>query len=80
MDYIILTQHIQKIIRDRKTVVRDVLENNGISTMEQYRELMGELNGLNYVLQELSGLLEKQERLDNERKSNFYKRILCGLN
>lgn len=66
MDYIILTQHIQKIIRDRKTVVRDVLENNGISTMEQYRELMGELNGLNYVLQELSGLLEKQERLDNE--------------
>ena len=66
MDYIILTQHIQKIIRDRKTVVRDVLENNGISTLEQYRELMGELNGLNYVLQELSGLLEKQERLDNE--------------
>ena len=66
MDYIILTQHIQKIIRDRKTVVRDVLDNNGISTMEQYRELMGELNGLNYVLQELSGLLEKQERLDNE--------------
>ena len=66
MDYIILTQHIQKIIRDRKTVVRDVLENNGISTMEQYRELMGELNGLNYVLQELSVLREKQERLDNE--------------
>ena len=65
MDYIILTQHIQKIIRDRKTVVRDVLENNGISTMEQYRELMGELNGLNYVLQELSGLLEKQEQFDD---------------
>lgn len=64
MDYIILTQHIQKIIRNRKIVVREVLENNGISTMEQYRELMGELNGLNFVSQELTRLLEKQELLD----------------
>ena len=64
MDYIVLVQHIQKTIRDRKTVVLNVLENNGISSMEQYRELMGELNGLNYVSQELTGLLEKQELLD----------------
>ena len=64
MDYIVLVQHIQKTIRDRKTVVLNVLENNGISSMEQYRELMGELNGLNYISQELTGLLEKQEHLD----------------
>ncbi|MAK51057.1 hypothetical protein [Marinobacter sp.] len=64
MDYIVLVQHIQKTIRDRKTVVLNVLENNGISSMEQYRELMGELNGLNYISQELTGLLEKQELLD----------------
>ena len=65
MDYIVLVQHIQKTIRDRKTVVLNVLENNGISSMEQYRELMGELNGLNYISQELTGLLEKQEQLDD---------------
>jgi hypothetical protein len=41
------------------------LENNGINSIEQYRELMGELNALNYVLQELSGLLEKQEQMDD---------------
>tara|TARA_Y100000004_G_C8954346_1_gene430099 strand:+ start:609 stop:806 length:198 start_codon:yes stop_codon:yes gene_type:complete len=64
MDYIVLVQHIQKTIKDRKTVVLNVLENNGISSMEQYRELMGELNGLNYISQELTGLLEKQELLD----------------
>ena len=62
MDYIVLVQHIQKIVRNRKSIISDVLENNGISSMEQYRELMGELNGLNYVSQELTGLLEKQER------------------
>ena len=64
MDYIVLVQHIQKIVRNRKSIISDVLENNGISSMEQYRELMGEWNGLNYVSQELTGLLEKQELLD----------------
>ena len=64
MDYIVLVQPIQKTIRQRKIIISEVLENNGINSMEQYRELMGELNGLNYVSQELTGLLEKQELLD----------------
>ena len=64
MDYILLTQHIQKTIKERKSIILNVLENNGIKNMEQYRELMGELNGLNYISQELPGLLEKQELLD----------------
>ena len=64
MDYIVLVQDLQKTIRQRKIIISEVLENNGINSMEQYRELMGELNGLNYVSQELTGLLEKQELLD----------------
>jgi hypothetical protein len=42
-------------------MVLDTLENNGIRTMEQYQLCMGELNALNFVAQELSGLLDKQE-------------------
>jgi|TARA_R110000824_G_scaffold198232_3_gene382214 hypothetical protein len=60
-----IVQFIQRAIKERKTIVLDVLENNGIKSIEQYRELMGELNALNFVLQELSGLLEKQEQLDD---------------
>ena len=60
-----VVQFIQRTIKERKTIVLDVLENNGIKSIEQYRELMGELNALNYVLQELSGLLEKQEQMDD---------------
>ena len=60
-----VVQFIQRTIKERKTIVLDGLENNGIKSIEQYRELMGELNALNYVLQELSGLLEKQEQLDD---------------
>ena len=65
MDSFEIVQFIQRTIKERKTIVLDVLENNGIKSIEQYRELMGELNALNFVLQELSGLLEKQEQLDD---------------
>tara|TARA_R110001592_G_scaffold332616_1_gene616118 strand:+ start:2757 stop:2954 length:198 start_codon:yes stop_codon:yes gene_type:complete len=63
MDDIFIVQFIQKIIKERKSNVLDILENNGINSMEQYSSLMGELNSLNYVQQELSDLLEKQEHM-----------------
>ena len=56
---------VQKIIRDRREHVLDVLENNGIQNMEQYANLMGELTALKLVQQELLGLLEKQEHMDD---------------
>jgi hypothetical protein len=62
IDEIDVVQFVQRTIKERKVVVLDVLEHNGLKSMEQYRELMGELNALNFVLQELSGLLEKQEQ------------------
>ena len=57
---------VQKTIRDRREHVLDVLENNGIQNMEQYANLMGELTALKLVQQELLGLLEKQEHIDDE--------------
>ena len=63
MEDFYLVQFIQKIINERKRQVLDLLENNGINSMEQYASLMGELNSLNYIQQELSDLLEKQEHM-----------------
>jgi hypothetical protein len=63
MQDIYIVQFIQRIIKERKSNVLDLLENNGINSMEQYSSLMGELSSLNYVQQELSDLLEKQERM-----------------
>jgi len=65
MDGYRIVQFIQKTINDRKSSVLDILENDGINSMEQYRTLMGELNSLNYIAQELSGLLEQQEQLND---------------
>ena len=65
MDEIDVAQYIFALIRERRALVREVLENNGVKYMEQYRELMGELNGLNLVQRELSDMLKKQEKLDD---------------
>ena len=64
MDEIDVAQFIFTVIRERRSQIKEILENNGIKNMEQYRELMGELNGLILIRQELSDMLEKQEKQD----------------
>jgi|TARA_A100001391_G_C4958400_1_gene249184 hypothetical protein len=65
MDVINLAQFIQKIIRGRRQNVREILENNGVQSMEQYQKLMGEMDALFYVEEELTSLLQKQEQIDD---------------
>lgn len=65
MDDIDVVQFVQRSVKERKSMVLELLENNGISTMEHYKLCMGELNALNFVSQELASLLEKQELMDD---------------
>ena len=64
-DLINLAQFIQKIIRGRRQNVREILESNGVQSMEQYQKLMGEMDALFYVEEELTSLLQKQEQIDD---------------
>jgi hypothetical protein len=50
-----------KILRDRRQGVTDLMIYGNVKSMEQYRELMGNLECLNHVEQELKSLLDKQE-------------------
>jgi hypothetical protein len=65
MDDLFVVQFVQKSIKERRSNVLDILESNGIASMEQYATLMGELNALNHIAQELSFLLEQQEQLND---------------
>jgi hypothetical protein len=65
MDEITLAQFILKLVRDRKENIVDVLVNNEVKDMEHYRQLMGNIDGLQYVEQELKSLLEKQELIND---------------
>ena len=60
-----LAEAIFRIISIRRDDISDMLMYGNIRNMEQYRELMGVLDGLGYVEQELKSLLEKQEQDDD---------------
>jgi hypothetical protein len=62
MDEIFIAEAVFRTIRDRRQGVVDLMQYGNVKSMEQYRELMGNLEALNHVEQELRGLLDKQER------------------
>ena len=61
MDEIYVAEAVFKILRDRRQGVTDLMIYGNVKSMEQYRELMGNLEALNHVEQELKSLLDKQE-------------------
>jgi|TARA_S200002703_G_scaffold18828_1_gene15382 hypothetical protein len=65
MDEIYVAEAVFRIIRDRRAGIVDLLQYGNVKSMEQYRELMGNMDSLNHVEQELKGLLEKQEQSDD---------------
>ena len=62
MDEIYVAEAVFRIIKDRRQGVVDLMQFGNVKSMEQYRELMGNLDCLNHVEQELKSLLDKQER------------------
>jgi len=62
MNEIDVASAVFSITRERRQAVIDLLIYGNVKSMEQYRELMGNLEALNHVDQELKALLEKQEQ------------------
>ena len=62
MDDIYIAEAVFRILRERRQSVVDLMIYGNVKSTEQYRELMGNLECLNHVEQELKGLLDKQER------------------
>ena len=62
MDEIFIAEAVFRMRRERRQNIVDVLQYNNVTSIEHYRELMGNLDSLNHVEQELKGLLDKQER------------------
>jgi len=62
VDEIYFTEAVFRIIKERRQAIYDLLIYDNVNSMEQYRELMGNLKALDHVEQELKSLLDKQER------------------
>jgi|TARA_R110001592_G_scaffold122201_1_gene328690 hypothetical protein len=65
MDEIFIAEAVFRMIRERRQDIVDMMQYNNVKSMEQYRELIGNLDALNHVEQELKGLLAKQELSDD---------------
>ena len=64
MDAIYLAEKLYKIIRTRQTQLTEIIINNQVKDWNDYQNHLGQLDTLNYIEQELSDLLKKQEQND----------------
>ena len=64
MDEIYFAEAVFRIVKERRQAIYDLLIYDNVNSMEQYRELMGNLKALDHVEQELKSLLDKQEQTD----------------
>ena len=65
MDEVYFAEAVFRIVKERRQAIYDLLIYDNVSSMEQYRELIGNLKALDHVEQELKSLLDKQERSDD---------------
>ena len=63
MNEITLAQFILDLVRKKKDQVTELVMAGGVKDMEHDGRLMGNIDGLEYIEQELKSLLEKQEQM-----------------
>ena len=59
MDGILLAEHLLKSIKERRDRIAEMLVGGTIKDLEEYKQLVGSLESLDYIGQELRDILEK---------------------
>ena len=65
-DDIIVIQKIQKLIRDSYQNIGDTMISGGVDNMDKYKYLLGQAHAYQYIIQEISNLLNKKEQKNAE--------------
>lgn len=61
MDVVQFSQALYKAMRERENDLRDQLANGAAQNYEQYRSMVGELQGIAFTIDEIKTLLETTE-------------------
>jgi tRNA-dihydrouridine synthase len=64
MDAVYLAEKLFRVIRTRQTQITEIIVNNQVKDWNDYQNHLSQLDTLNYIEQELSDLLKKQEQND----------------
>ena len=66
VDPLLLVSKLQKIMQDNLQRVGDTMISGGVDNMEKYQYMLGQARTYQYVLQEISSLLEQKEQKNEQ--------------
>ena len=66
MDPLVVVSKVQKMMRDNLQRVGDAMISGGVDNMEKYQYMLGQARTYQYVLQEISSLLEQKEQKNEQ--------------
>ena len=66
MDGLEIVSKMQILIKDRLQSVGDTMITGGVDNMEKYQYMLGQARTYQYLLQEISNLLEHKEQKDEQ--------------
>ena len=66
MDVVNFAKYLYKKIEQREQDISMVLISGGVQNQEQYRQLVGEAQGLSFAKEEIKSLLERNADYDED--------------
>ena len=66
MDGLTIVSKIQKMIKGNLQRLGDTMITGGVDNMEKYQYMLGQARTYQYMLQEISNLLENKEQTDEQ--------------
>ncbi len=66
MDPLVIVAKLQRILQDNLQRIGDTMISGGIDNMEKYQYMLGQARTYQYLLQEISNLLENKEQQDEQ--------------
>ena len=66
MDGLLIISKLQKILRNNLQRLGDTMITGGVDNMEKYQYMLGQARTYQYLLQEISNLLEHKEQKDEQ--------------
>jgi|TARA_R110002020_G_scaffold242_2_gene1341 vacuolar-type H+-ATPase subunit H len=61
VDGILLAEHLLKSIRERRDRISEMITSGTVKNMEEYKQLVGNVESLDYISQEIREILENAE-------------------
>ena len=67
MEDINIAYKLQRFMKDQLGNLTAIVTSGGVDTMEEYKYILGQIRTYEYILQEISNLLNNKELVQNEQ-------------